>query len=189
MLLDLADDAVVDGLRGLPPRVPDVAVLPPALRERRGVFVTLTVDGELNGCIGTIEATEPLGVAVGRLARSAAFSDHRLPSLQAEDYTALTIEVSLLSPLEPIDAASRRELLDQLRAGVDGLVIDTGHRQGVFLPAVWEKLPDPDVFFDHLLRKAGLTPGSWPAGLRASRFTAEKLTRRAGDRSVPSRAA
>ena len=188
VLLDLADAAVADGLRGRGPQVPDVADLPRPLQDPRGVFVTLNVDGELNGCIGTIEPREPLGLAVGRLARSAAFADPRLPPLRPRDYAGLTIEVSVLSPLEPVDASSRPELLEQLRPGVDGLVLAAGHHQGVFLPAVWEKLPDPDAFLDHLLRKAGLRPDTWPSGLRAQRFTVEKLSRRAGDRSAPWRA-
>ena len=183
LLLDLADDAIVDGLQGRPLVRPDVDALPPALREPRGVFVTLTVDGELNGCIGTIDASEPLGCAVGRCARSAAFSDPRLPPLRPEDYASLTIEVSVLSPLTPIPATSRQQVLDQLRPGVDGLQITAGPRQAVFLPAVWEKLPAPTDFLDHLLRKAGLRSGTWPPRMRAWRFTADKLARHAGDRS------
>lgn len=189
LLLDLADDAIVDGLRGRPPAAPDLDDLPLALRETTGVFVTLLVDGDLNGCIGSIDGDEPLGLAVGRLARAAAFADWRLPSLQSADYPSLTIEVSLLSPLEPVPAPSRRQLLDQLRPGVDGLVLESGPRRGVFLPVVWAKVPDPDDFLDHLLRKAGIRPRSWPADMKAWRFTVEKLTRRAGDRSTPSRAA
>ncbi len=181
ILLDLAEDAIVDGLRGRPLARPDTNELPPALRERRGVFVTLTVDGELNGCIGTIATDEPLAHAVARCARSAAFADPRLPRLRLADYEGLTIEVSVLSPLAPIPAASRQEVLDQLRPGVDGLQIAAGTRQGLFLPSVWAKLPDPSDFLDHLQRKAGVPPGTWPPGMRAWRFTAHKLSRRAGD--------
>jgi AmmeMemoRadiSam system protein A len=185
LLLDLADDAIVEGLRHRPAAVPDAADLPPALQEKRGVFVTLLVDGALNGCIGSIDGDEPLGQAVPRLARSAAFADWRLPSLRTSDYPSLTIEVSLLSPLEPVPAASRRQLLDQLRPGVDGLLLEAGPRRGVFLPVVWEKVPDPDDFLDHLLNKAGIRPRTWPAEMAAWRFTVEKLTRRAGDDHAP----
>jgi AmmeMemoRadiSam system protein A len=188
-LLDLADDAVVDGLRGCPPAPPDLDALPPALRTPRGIFVTLTVDGDLNGCIGSVAGSEPLGLAAARLARAAAFADPRLPALQPSDYPSLTIEVSLLSPLEPIPAATRQELREHTEPGVHGLVIAAGRRQAVFLPAVWQKLPDPDRFLDHLLQKAGISPRDWPVGMEAQRFTVEKLSRPAGDRSVPSRAA
>jgi AmmeMemoRadiSam system protein A len=189
LLLDLADEAIVNGLRRRPPVVAELADLPPALHGARGVFVTLLVDGRLNGCIGSIDGDEPLGHAVGRLARSAAFADWRLPALRPGDYDSLVIEVSLLSPLEPVGAATRAELLDQLRPGTDGLVIEAGPRRGVFLPVVWEKVPDPDDFLDHLLDKAGIHLRSWPPTMQAWRFTVEKLSRRAGDRSVPSRAA
>ena len=182
LLLDLADDAIVDGLAGRPPAVPDVASLPPALREPAGVFVTLLVGGELNGCIGTIQGDEPIGQAVGRCARSAAFADPRLPPLRPADYESLTIEVSVLSPLTPIPAASRQQLLGQLRPGVDGLQIAAGAHRAVFLPVVWDKVPHPPDFVDHLLRKAGLPLGRWPHDMRAWRFTAEKLARRAGCR-------
>lgn len=189
LLLDLANDAIVDGLRGRPGAAPELAELPPPLREPRGVFVTLLVDKDLNGCIGSIGGDEPLGHAVGRVARSAAFADRRLPPLRARDYPSLSIEVSLLSPLEPISAATREEVLDLLRPGVDGLAIAAGPLRAVFLPVVWDKVPGPDDFLDHLLRKAGISPRSWPAGMEAWRFTVEKLSRRAGDRSAPSRAA
>ena len=182
LLLDLADDAVVDGLLGRPLAVPDLAALPATMREPTGVFVTLLVGGELNGCIGTIQGDEPIGHAVGRCARSAAFADPRLPPLRPADYDSLTIEVSVLSPLTEIPAASRQQLLDQLRPGVDGLQIAAGARRAVFLPVVWDKLPHPPDFLDHLLRKAGLPLDRWPHDLRAWRFTAEKLARRAGVR-------
>lgn len=189
LLLDLAEGAIVDGLSGRPLAGPDPAALPPALQEPRGVFVTLRVAGQLNGCIGSIHGTDPLGQAVARCARSAAFSDPRLPPLGHADLQSLTIEVSLLSPLAPVTAGSRQELLDQLRPGTDGLLITAGQRQGVFLPAVWDQLPDPEAFLSHLQLKAGIPLGNWPSVMEAWRFTAEKLTRRAGDRSTPFRAA
>jgi AmmeMemoRadiSam system protein A len=181
LLLDIADGAIVDGLLGGPPAALPVAVLPTALRAARGVFVTLTVDGELNGCIGSIQGVEPLGHGTARHAWSAAFADPRLPALRRVDYGQLTIEVSVLSPLEPMPAMTRSQLLDDLCPGVDGLLIAAGARQGVFLPAVWDQLPEPTMFLDHLQAKAGMQPGWWPAELRAWRFTAEKFVRRAGE--------
>jgi len=179
-LLDLAEASIVDGLRGRRPVPPSSSALPVRLREPVGAFVTLTVGGALNGCIGTVDGVEPLGVAVARLAWSAAFADPRLPALRAGDYRHLTIEVSILSALVRIPAASRAELLGQLRPGTDGLVIEAGRRKGLFLPSVWEQLPDPDEFLDRLSCKAGLPPRSWPDDLEASRFTAEKHSRRVG---------
>lgn len=185
LVLDLAEGAIVDGLSGRPLTPPDPTTLPAALQEPRGIFVTLRVGGRLNGCIGSIHGADPLGQAVGRCARSAAFGDPRLPPLRHADLPSLTIEISLLSPLGPVTTGSRQELLDQLRPGIDGLLIAAGQRQGVFLPAVWDQLSDPEAFLDHLQLKAGIPVGTWPAGMQAWRFTAEKLRRRAGDRSTP----
>jgi AmmeMemoRadiSam system protein A len=130
------------------------------------------VDGRLNGCIGSIEAREPLGHAAPRLALSAAFADPRLPALRAADLPHLGIEVSLLSSLEPMSVASRAELRAEIRPGVDGILIEAGERAGVFLPKVWEDLPDPDEFLDRLWYKAGLVPPTWYPGMTACRFTA-----------------
>ncbi len=142
--------------------------------------MTLTVAGELNGCIGNVEGIEPLGHAVARLALSAAFDDPRLPALRPVDYPHLTIELSLLSGLSTIAAGSRADLLRALRPHHDGVVVTAGPRQGLFLPSVWEQLPSPDEFLDHLWIKAGLTPRTWPTDLRAFRFTAQAYRRRAG---------
>ena len=151
LLLDIADAAIVGGFLGVPPSAPPDALLPGALREHVGVFVTLMVDGQLNGCIGSIEGVEPLGHGAARHAWSAAFGDPRLPRLRPVDYSRLRIEVSVLSPLTAMLAVSRHQVLDQLRPGVDGLVIAAGCRRGLFLPAMWEQLPGPEVFLDHLL--------------------------------------
>ncbi len=112
-----------------------------------------------------------------RLARSAAFADPRLPALRWEDLPRLAIEVSILSPFEPIAARSRGELLAALRPGTDGLLVAAGPHRAVFLPDVWDQLPDPDDFVDHLFRKGGLVPGTWPSNLTAHRFTTEHFER------------
>jgi len=184
-LLDIAEAAIVDGLFGGRPSAPPVSALPPALRETSGVFVTLTVDGSLNGCIGCIEGVEPLGHAVPRHAWAAAFADPRLPSLRPEAYERLLIEISVLSPLSPIPADSREDLLAQLRPHVDGLVVAAGGGRALFLPSVWEQLPQPEEFLDHLQLKAGLPPGRWPPGMLSYRFTATKIARKTGGGASP----
>jgi AmmeMemoRadiSam system protein A len=174
-LLQIADAAIVAGLEGRAPEPPSLLDLPQSLREPRGVFVTVTVDGELNGCIGSIEAEEPLAIAVTRHAWSAAFADPRLPRLTWDDHPAMHVEVSVLSTLEPLPARTRDELLDALEPGVDGLVIDAAGRRAVFLPSVWEQLREPGMFVAQLQWKAGLRPSHWPPDMRAWRFTAEKV--------------
>ena len=121
--------------------------------------MTLHVRGELNGCIGSIEPTEALGVSAARHAWSAAFADPRLPQLRWVDYEHLDISISVLSPLAPTPARSRAELLGALQPRRDGLVISSGGRRAVFLPSVWKQLPDADHFLDHLAAKAGIDIG------------------------------
>ena len=180
-LFALADLGVRAGLAGQPaPRV-DPTILAPALREPAGVFVTLEVAGELNGCIGSVVPTEPIGTAVPRLAWAAAFADPRLPALTAADYPDLDIKLSLISPLSPLPATSEEEVLAGLRPGVDGLLIDHGPANATFLPAVWEKVPDPPTFLHLLEMKAGLRPGQWPTGMRAWRYEATEHRRRASE--------
>lgn len=187
VLFSLADFGVREGLAGRPAPVVDAAALDEPLRQHRGVFVTLEVAGELNGCIGTVEAVQAVGVAVPRLAWAAAFDDVRLPALAAGDYPDLEYKLSLMTPLEEIAAGSEQEVLVALRPGVDGLVIRHGSATGTFLPAVWAKVPHPVEFLRHLERKAGLRPGRWPAGMRAWRYQADEHRRRAVD--IPRRSA
>ena len=105
----IAERAIADGLLGRPLSAPPVELLPPALREHRGIFVTLTVVGTLNGCIGSIAGIEALGHGSARHAWSAAFADPRLPALAHHDYDRLVIEVSVLSPLMTLPATSRQD--------------------------------------------------------------------------------
>lgn len=170
-LFDDALEAIVGGLDGRPPTLRPLSTLPAGLRSSIGSFVSLYVDDELNGCIGTVERVEPLGRAVPRLAWSAAFGDPRLPALRSSEIDRLTIEISLLSALAPIGADSFETLIELVLPRCDGVVVRAGGRQGLFLPSVWGQLPDPDAFVAQLFHKAGLTPGSWPVGTQAHRFT------------------
>ncbi|HSJ91562.1 MAG TPA: AmmeMemoRadiSam system protein A [Ilumatobacter sp.] len=174
-LVDIADDVLAAVLAGRPDERRVVGRVPEALRARRGAFVTLTVDGELNGCIGDVAGNQPLHEAVARLALSAAFDDPRLPPLHPHQYERLTIEVSVLTPFEPVVAGDRAELVALLQPHVDGVVIRAGYCSGLFLPGVWSQLPDPDLFLDQLWRKAGLPTSVWPETI--DRFTTQHLSR------------
>lgn len=180
LLLDLAESALGVALFGRDPGLPALSTLRPMLHEPRGAFVTLTVDGELNGCIGDIEGREPLARAVVRLALAAAFDDPRLPPLEPGDWSRLTIEISLLSRLVPVPARSREELLALVRPGIDGLVVREQGRQGLFLPSVWGQLPHPDDFVDQLWRKAGLPPSAWSLSTQVFTFTTQRHHRAVG---------
>ncbi len=181
VLVELADLGVREGLAGRAAPVVDPASLDPSVREPRGVFVTLEVAGELNGCIGTVDPVDPLGVAVARLAWAAAFADPRLSPLTAVDYPSLEIKLSLIGPLEPVPAETETELAANLRPGVDGVLIRYGTANATFLPAVWQKVPDPLSFLRHLEAKAGLRPGQWCHGMQAWRYTTSDHRRKAVD--------
>ncbi|MCA0293730.1 MAG: AmmeMemoRadiSam system protein A [Actinobacteria bacterium] len=144
---------------------------PAWLDDRGAVFVTLTRDGRLRGCIGSVEARRALREDVRRNACAAAFSDARFAPLPAAEVPLIRIEVSLLSPSEALRFGSREELLAQLRPGVDGVVLRWHGHRGTFLPQVWEQLPEPAEFLEHLLHKARLPVTFWEPGVSARRFT------------------
>ncbi len=119
-------------------------------------FVTLTKGGELRGCIGSLEAEQPLGEDVARNAVAAAFRDPRFPALTALEWPEVRVEVSLLSSPKPLRFGDVGDLLNQVVAGEDGIILEASGRRATFLPQVWETLPDKQVFFSELLKKAGL---------------------------------
>jgi len=174
-LLDVARQAIAQYLthhRTLPI---DVVCYSPALQQRRASFVTLKIDDDLRGCIGTLIARRALVADVAENAVSAAFRDPRFSPLSPSELEQLDIHISVLSPPQPMAVTSEQDLLDQMRPGVDGLVLEDGRRRGTFLPAVWEDLPDPKLFLRHLKLKAGMAPDEWPASLVVSRYTCQSI--------------
>ena len=146
----------------------------PALTPPGATFVTLKQAGELRGCIGSLEPRRPLGVDVRENALAAAFRDPRFPPLTTREFGATSIEVSLLTRDEPVEARSEEELIARLRSGVDGLVVQHGANRATFLPQVWATIADPRAFFRALKRKAGLPEDFWSPQLNVSRYTVTK---------------
>jgi hypothetical protein len=160
-LLGLARQAIREAVHGgLLPAL-DLAALPPRLGEHGVTFVTLTVDGMLRGCIGALEASQPLARDVQEHAVAAALNDYRFSSIMAEEMERLEIEISRLTPPVPLTYESPAELPGRLRPGVDGVVLRDSFRRATFLPQVWEKLPDPEAFLSHLCQKMGAPPDLW----------------------------
>jgi AmmeMemoRadiSam system protein A len=154
---------------------PEARVRPHAALDRPGAtFVTLKQDGELRGCIGSLEAHRLLAIDVRRNALAAAFSDPRFPPLVARELDVTTVEVSLLSPASRVEVADEEDLLARLDPGVDGIVLELGRRRATFLPQVWETLPDPRDFIGALKRKAGMPASFWSPEMRVSRYTVSK---------------
>ena len=130
-------------------------------RAHRATFVTLTIAGQLRGCIGSLVAMEPITVNVKNNAINAAFHDPRFQPLDAAEFRQVRIDLSILSEPSPLDFSDARELLTKLRPQVDGVIIRKGPASATFLPQVWEQLPDPHQFLSHLCMKAGLSSKAW----------------------------
>jgi hypothetical protein len=142
----------------------------PWLKPARASFVTLTQNGRLRGCIGSLEAQQALGEDVSRNARAAALSDPRFPPLTNEELARTRVEVSILSTPKLLAFADHSDLIAQLRPGEDGLILEYGNARGTFLPQVWENLSDPEQFVAELKRKAGLAPNASTAKCRIRRY-------------------
>ena len=176
ILLETARRSILNGLeRGRPLSV-DLARYPESLQEKRATFVTLHTDGRLRGCIGTLEAVRPVVEDVAYNAYAAAFSDPRFPPLSRTEFDSVEIEISVLSPPEPMEFSSEADLLRQIRPGVDGLILEDGSYRGTFLPSVWESLPKPQEFLHHLKQKAGLPANYWSDTLKIYRYTTESFS-------------
>ena len=144
------------------------------LAEPGATFVTLRQGEALRGCIGSLEARRALGEDVAANARAAAFADPRFAPLRRHELEVTSIEVSLLSPAEPLPFATAEELFAKVVPGADGIVVEASARRATFLPQVWDALPDPRAFFGELVRKAGL-PASHPLErCRVLRYRVEK---------------
>lgn len=176
-LLDLAVDSIRHGLsHGQALRV-QAADYPDALQQMGASFVTLHRLGELRGCIGMLEAVRPLVEDVVENAYAAAFRDPRFPPLNAAELDGLDLHISILSPSSPMSFDSEQDLIHQLQAGEDGLILKEGLRRGTFLPSVWESLPSPEQFLHHLKLKAGLPADYWSDTLTVERYHTESFGR------------
>ncbi len=169
ILLARAREAIAERLREGSPLPADPRLLDPG-----ATFVTLSRDGALRGCIGSVRALRPLGEDVATNAVAAATLDSRFAPVTANELNDIRVEVSLLSEPTFLDFTSEDQLLKQLRPEVDGLMLFAGCRKAVFLPQVWRQLPDTKLFLAALKEKAGLPPNRPCDGLMAATFTVRK---------------
>ena len=160
-LLHLARQALEMGVCGqkLPPL--DLASMSPRLQEQGASFVTLTIHGNLRGCIGALEPYQPLAYDVREHAIAAALQDYRFPKVTPEELSQIEIEVSRLTIPVPLEYSTPEDLLAKLQPGIDGVLLRDGMRRATFLPQVWEKIPDPAEFLDNLCYKMGASPELW----------------------------
>ena len=148
------------GVHAEAPRT-DVA---PWLARPGASFVTLMLEAKLRGCIGSLAATRRLGEDVAENAQAAALRDPRFAPLTPGEWPRCEVEVSVLSPAKPLRFADEAEVLAQIRAGEDGVILEHEGRRATFLPQVWESLPEKPRFLGELMRKAGI-----PADTRLAR--------------------
>lgn len=174
-LLRVAWNSIEQGLRNGTPWPVDANQYEPELCEHRASFVTLERYGQLRGCIGRLEAERPLVEDVAENAFAAAFRDPRFAPLSQAERSGLSLHISVLSLPEPLRFQSEAELIEQLRPGLDGLILEDGLHRGTFLPSVWSSLPEPEEFLRYLKRKAGLPMDHWSDSLRVSRYTTESF--------------
>lgn len=138
-------------------------------------FVTLNQQGQLRGCIGSLQAHRPLITDIQANAIAAALHDPRFSPLTLVELDITTVEVSVLSAMQPLPFTSEAHALAQLRPGVDGVVFEFRHYRSTFLPQVWEQLPNARQFMAHLKHKAGLAPDFWAAEVSLQRYTVSKF--------------
>ncbi|MBO6807890.1 AmmeMemoRadiSam system protein B [Thalassospira sp.] len=178
-MLDLCRQSILHGLEtGAPLRVAANEV-GPALAAPGACFVTLKKAGQLRGCIGSIISHAPLATDLCENAFKAAFRDPRFARLsRAEIGDDLELSISVLSPPQPFGFADEADFISKLTPFEDGIILSDGNRRGLFLPQVWDQLPDPKDFLAHLKRKAGLAMDHWSPNMRAERFITRGISSR-----------
>lgn len=169
-LLALARNAIASRLGQAPARTADC----PELHTPGAVFVTLTRNGRLRGCIGSLEAWRPLAEDVRENALAAAFRDPRFKPLAADELPAIRVEVSLLDAPVALPCRDEADALAHLRPGIDGVILSAGRYRATFLPQVWEQLPEPAAFLAHLKEKAGLPASYWGPDVRLECYAVTK---------------
>jgi len=157
ILKDIAKKSIEHGLLYNKPWIPYIEDLPKPLQEQKASFVTLTIQDQLRGCIGSIFAQNPLAVDVAENAFNAAFRDTRFSPLKKEELSLIEIKISVLSPFEKINAKNLKELFSIIREYKDGIYLKSPDGRATFLPDVWEKVPSKEVFIQELYRKAHLS--------------------------------
>ena len=170
-LLKIAHESILYGLQNHKSLPVNAQGYSHNLQQNRATFVTLNLQQKLRGCIGTLDAHQPLICDVAEHAYAAAFEDPRFSPINEFELAQLEIHLSILAPAVPLHFISEEDLLRQLQPGIDGLTLQAGAHRGTFLPAVWEQLPQPKQFVRHLKMKAGLAENYWSNNLKISRYT------------------
>jgi AmmeMemoRadiSam system protein A len=160
-LLHMAREALECGVRATQLAIPPDSLLTPLLRADGASFVTLTVHGELRGCIGALLPYQALYEDVREHAIAAALQDYRFPPVRINELARIQVEVSRLTMPQTLEYGEPADLLARLRPGIDGVILRDGSRRSTFLPQVWEKIPDKAEFINNLCAKMGAGANIW----------------------------
>lgn len=160
-LLQLARHSLEKGVCGENIEPIDMDTLPARIRAFGASFVTLTQRGNLRGCIGALEPYQPLAEDVREHAIAAALDDYRFPPVRPEELPEIMIEISRLTIPVPLEYERPEELPQRLHPGIDGVILRDGIRRATFLPQVWDKIPDAEIFLSQLCIKMGASPDAW----------------------------
>ena len=160
-LLRLARQAIMAIITGQPMPSLDRQFLSNPLRQEGTCFVTLTINGNLRGCIGGLEARQPLYADVIEHAMASATEDYRFSPVQPDELSLISIEISHLTIPQPLEYDNPQDLPRLLKPGIDGVVLKDGMRRATFLPQVWEKVPEPEIFLSMLCNKMGVASDTW----------------------------
>ena len=161
ILLRLAREAIERGVKGEELPSLDPSSLPSNLREEGSSFITLTLHGQLRGCIGSLDPYESLAEDVREHAVAAALNDPRFPPVKEEELNGIQIEISRLTRPIPLEYKDANDLLSKLHPYVDGVILRDAFHRATFLPQVWEKIPEPEEFLNNLCFKMGVNHDLW----------------------------
>jgi len=170
ILLNIAKQSIEYGLKNQQALPISLEKYSAALQTKSASFVTLNLNNQLRGCIGTLDAHQPLIKDVSEHAYAAAFEDPRFERVTESEMNKLSIHISILTPAVPIKFNSENNLLSQLQPNIDGLILKSGFHKATFLPSVWEQLASPENFLNHLKIKAGLSINDWPDDIEIFRY-------------------
>ena len=171
MLFSVARQSIHHGFSHRDALKVNPADYPAELREPGAVFVTLRIETQLRGCIGTMESSASIVSNTAHYAWLSAFKDGRFSPLTQQEESLLEVQISVLSPLEPIEFKNEADLLSQIRPGIDGLLLEDDYYRGTFLPSVWEEVPELNEFWRCLKQKAGMPVHYWSDSVQVKRYT------------------
>lgn len=170
-LKQTAQQSIAHGLENHQPLPIDLSLYSGHLVAPGASFVTLQINDKLRGCVGTLKAYQPLIQDVAQHAYMAAFKDGRFPPVMSSEIDSLSYHISVLDPCQPLAFTSEQDLIDKIRPGTDGLILVDNSHQGTFLPSVWQQIPTPALFIQHLKQKAGLPADYWSESIKVFRYT------------------